>query len=196
MPRSGVRSRRRRFRVPLVLITVLLGTAWLTAGYVLLVRAPTDRVSAEEPADAVVALGGRLGEDTVRTAHRLAEGGAAPVLVISRPYTDDEPAIVTSLCDRPSEGGPSIICVPPDPSTTRGEAAMIQDLAELHGWDRVAVVTPTYHLARARLVIARCYRGELAMVNAQADISAANWAYYFVYQTGGFAKALLGQRGC
>jgi aminopeptidase-like protein len=47
-----------------------------------------------------------------------------------------------------------------------GEAELLARLAAARGWHRVDVVTSQYHVVRARLLIARCYRGQLRVVGA------------------------------
>ena len=84
-----------------------------------------------------------------------------------------------------------MICFQPDPTTTRGEAEEIGRLARQHHWHSVIVVTSTYHVSRARLIVERCMPGTVLMVAAPGKPSLEGWGYQFLYQTGGFAKALL-----
>ncbi len=67
-------------------------------------------------------------------------------------------------------------CPPPDPDTTRGEARMIGALAKEKGWTRVIVVTSSYQLSRAGLLLGQCFDGELLSVPAQPQLSAFAWA--------------------
>jgi uncharacterized SAM-binding protein YcdF (DUF218 family) len=59
-----------------------------------------------------------------------------------------------------------VVCPRPDPDTTRGEARMVAILAERRGWRSVVVVTSTYHARRARLLLRRCFDGQLQVVAA------------------------------
>ncbi len=101
--------------------------------------------------------------------HRLAEGrklvaeGVAHTLVIS---DGRAPGWVeaNALCRARA------VCFRPDPYSTQGEARWIADEAELRGWDSVVVVTSTYHVRRARMIVERCYEGELAVVGADPPL--------------------------
>lgn len=162
------------------------------AGYPVYAAPGTDTVTAQEPADAVVALGGL--PITARRAYELAETGAAATVVISDPYGDRDTGFIDEVCADPPPG-PRIVCFDPSPQTTRGEARFIADLAAAEGWDRVAVMTTTYHVTRARFIVGRCVSVELAMVDADAPIAWWSWIYQYGYQTAGWVKAL-SQRGC
>lgn len=144
-------------------------------------------------ADAIIALGGI--EETAATAYLLAEADVAPVLVISDPYVADRPPNIWRLC-RSRPAGVTVMCFAPDPSTTRGEAEEVRRLAELNGWESVIVVAPTFHLSRARWIVGRCFDGEIAMVDTGKTFGPAVWTYQYLYQTAGFVKAAVFQRGC
>jgi uncharacterized SAM-binding protein YcdF (DUF218 family) len=111
-------------------------------------------------ADAVVVFAGGDGERQDE-GERLVRQGVAPVLVISDgglPGSDN-----ARLCrERPA--GLGLRCVSPDPATTRGEARAFADLAEREGWRSLVLVTSTYHLRRAELLLDRCYEGGLRRV--------------------------------
>ena len=57
------------------------------------------------------------------------------------------------------------------------------------------MVTSTYHVSRARMIIERCFDGRLEVVAARSHISPLGWAYQFAYQTAGYLKAAI-SRGC
>jgi uncharacterized SAM-binding protein YcdF (DUF218 family) len=106
-------------------------------------------------ADAIVVLAGARG-------HRLGKGlelwrrRVAPTLVIS----DGRAAGWVEgnrLCNRAR-----VLCFHPDPYSTRGEAEWIGREAARRGWRSVVVVTSTYHVRRARLIVGRCFKGRLA----------------------------------
>jgi uncharacterized SAM-binding protein YcdF (DUF218 family) len=114
-------------------------------------------------ADAVVVLSGGRG-------HRLAEGrrliaqGISDRLVISDGL-DPKWVEARRLC----RSGRAI-CFTPDPYSTQGEARWIAQEARERGWDSVVVVTSTYHVRRARMIVERCYRGRLAVVAAEPPL--------------------------
>lgn len=112
--------------------------------------------------DAVVVLSGGRG-------HRLAEGrrliaqGVSDTLVISD--VDDGWAEANRLCD-----SGRAICFTPDPYSTQGEARWIAQEATERGWESVVVVTSTYHVRRARVIVERCFDGDLAVVGARPPL--------------------------
>lgn len=167
----------------------LLVAAAVTAEAV--VRPRVDAVSADSPADAVVALAGPV--RSVDSALRLVRQGAARELVLSNAYGPDD-AQMNQLCGSRSPGY-GITCFVPDPDSTRGEARAIARLAQERGWDDLVVVTATFHVSRARLIVSRCYRGRLRMVAADVRISPSLWAYNLLYQPAAFVKAMV-LRGC
>lgn len=171
---------------------LLTGGAAVALAWTVYVTPDVDVVSAREPTDAIVALGGEV--RTAQIAYDLAVSGAAPTVVISDPYGDDDTGFIDRVCADPPPG-PEVVCFDPDPRTTRGEARFAADLAEREGWDRVAVMTTTYHVSRARFITERCVDTEVVMVDAGIEVSTAKWAYHFGYQTAGWARAFT-QRGC
>jgi uncharacterized SAM-binding protein YcdF (DUF218 family) len=170
----------------------LLAGAAAAAGYPVYATPDVDEVSARSPADAIVALGGEVA--TARVAYDLAAGGAAGTVVISDPYGDVDTGFIDGVCAG-APPGPDVVCFDPEPRTTRGEARFVADLAERRGWDRVAIMTPTYHVARAEYVVGRCTDAELAMVDAGLGVGTGEWVYQYAYQTAGWLKAWT-QRGC
>jgi hypothetical protein len=159
--------------------------------YVMYVNPQIEDVSAGDPADAVVALAGA--PRSVGTAQELVERGAAKVLVVSNAYGPDD-AQMRQLCGSDPVGY-EVICFVPSPDTTRGEARAVGRLALERGWHDVVVVTLTYHVSRARLIVGRCYQGRLRMQQSPEADGPASWAYQLAYQTAAFVKAAV-LRGC
>jgi uncharacterized SAM-binding protein YcdF (DUF218 family) len=147
---------RGRLRLALALV---LAAAVALAGltYPLFVFPATD-----EPgrADAVVVFAGGDGERQAEGL-RLVRQGVAPVLVISDGGEPDVPR--ARLCRQPP-AGLRLYCFTPDPATTRGEARRFAELAELQGWRSLVLVTSTYHIVRAGLLLERCYDGGVRRV--------------------------------
>jgi uncharacterized SAM-binding protein YcdF (DUF218 family) len=142
-------------RYVLLLLVVLLVAIPVT-GILLFVRPPTGDVG---DVDAVAVFAGGSGE-RLRAAQRLMDDGAGSVLVIS--YGPSR------LCS--GEARYEVICFVPEPSTTSGEAAEIGRLAEERGWESVAVVTSTHHVARARVATRQCTDAEVRMVDAGSAV--------------------------
>jgi uncharacterized SAM-binding protein YcdF (DUF218 family) len=142
-------------------------------------------------ADAIVVLGPPKAQNRFPEALRLAEQGYASNLVVSVNLSVPD---IKRMCANPPDGL-HMVCFNPVPATTRGEAREIKALADRNGWHRVIVVTSTYHISRARMIVQRCYHGDLLMVPASGSISPGDWAFQYLYQTAGYAKALV-MPGC
>jgi uncharacterized SAM-binding protein YcdF (DUF218 family) len=147
--------RRGLLRLLGALLLVALVVVGLT--YPLFVFPGTDRPGR---ADAVVVFAGGDGERQEEGA-RLVREGVAPVLVVSdggRPGRDQ-----ARLCrERPADL--RLHCLSPAPATTRGEARAFAELAEREDWRSLVLVTSTYHVRRAELLLDRCFAGELRRV--------------------------------
>jgi hypothetical protein len=167
----------------LVLITIVV------AGVPLYVRPQVDRL---RHVDAILILGG---PDYARYTYGLELGSAgwAPNVVISNPHAENDPWL-TRLCATPQPRY-ELSCFTPDPPTTKGEGRALQRLASQHGWRTVIVVTLRPHVSRARFILEQCFTGELVMVAIPADLSLPSWIFQYVYQTAGYARALI-QPGC
>jgi uncharacterized SAM-binding protein YcdF (DUF218 family) len=139
---------------------LVVAIVWLLATGLLFVRPPATEA---QPADAVVLLAGGRGE-RLEAALGLMELHVAPTLVLSSGTTPRWPAANRVCAARqPFE----VLCPRPHPSTTIGEARMIGDLAEERGWQRITLVTSTYHALRGRLLVGLCVDGEVAVVAAR-----------------------------
>ncbi|WP_104193268.1 YdcF family protein [Cryobacterium sp. Y82] len=167
------------------LVLLIMGLAAVTT---LTVMFP--REDPASPADAIVVLGGLGSAAVVAKAVDLAETGYSERIFISDAFGGDtRPA---NLCARavPVPGTTiQVQCFDAHPTTTRGEAEAIAAFATAQGWNRVIVVTSSYHVSRARVQISRCYAGSLAVVGARQPMDPLKWAYQLVYQTAGFVKA-------
>ena len=109
--------------------------------------------------DAIVSLDGDRPR-RLRKAVELAAAGIAPTLVVVR--AEAVAPELLSAASLPFE----LLSVVPEPSTTRGEARAVAQLARERGWRRIVVVTSTYHVPRARLIFRRGVAYELAFVSA------------------------------
>ncbi|WP_141808297.1 YdcF family protein [Nocardia bhagyanarayanae] len=146
------------------------------------VRPRTDPPAA---ADAILVLGGAH-DGREQLGLRLAAAGYAPRVLFSDPY--EYSARMNRIC----HGGYrfDVICFDPSPRTTRGEGRELARRARAEGWRRVIVVTFTPHISRARFVLEKCWDGELLFVDPEPDLSVFRWAYDYVYQSAGYAKAV------
>jgi uncharacterized SAM-binding protein YcdF (DUF218 family) len=158
------------------------------SGVILFTNAKTDPL---QRADAVVVLGGEHdGREDYGIA--LARSGWAPAVLISNPYPSSDP-VMRRVCGE-SADGIEVICLPPFPSTTRGEADVARRLANERAWRKIIVVTWKYHVPRARLAFRQCFSADPNAVVMEAvprhyDYSPAQWEYIYAYQYGGLLKA-------
>ena len=94
---------------------------------------------------------------------KLVRQGYAPLLVVSRStsaVTDLERRVCAHRLRL------RVLCVRAHPYSTVGEAETIARLARARGWNRIDVVTSEYHVVRARILVERCYHGQLRVVGA------------------------------
>ena len=120
-----------------------------------------DHVPAQ--ADAVVVLSGGQ-DDRLPEGLRLIDAGVARTLVISDGRAEGwEQA--NRLCD---DGA---ICFRPDPYSTQGEARWIAREAKRRGWRSLVVVTSSYHVRRARVIVERCFDGRLTVVGSDPPLA-------------------------
>lgn len=193
-PRVMIRTSGRRATRWVVRVTVgalALGLVWLLTCWTVLQHPRIDRPAAS---DALFVLGP---PDRIRMerALQLMDGGVAPVMVVANPGTLDLSdssgntyyARAAEVCD--AEMGYEVICFQPDPSTTQGEAMKLRELAEHRGWDRVSALTFRQHVPRARLLLERCYAGELDMLAFDYRFGPSDVLRQFRYQSGAFVKA-------
>ena len=142
----------------LLLIALVLVAALAVASVPLFILYDDDEVTR---ADAVMVLAGE--KRRLPVGLELVERGVAPLLVISDGL-DPRWTQANRLC---RFGDPAkIVCVRPDPYSTRGEARLAARLARERGWDSLVVVTSRFHLFRARVRFERCFDGKLAFVGA------------------------------
>ncbi|MGM7776154.1 YdcF family protein [Arthrobacter sp. KNU-44] len=190
--RTAPRRRRRKLIISIIAWCVAPVLLWATAGLFLYVAPAAD---APKHADVLLVLG--PADDRVDYAEKLMDHGYAHTLVVSVPQgVAGSPRL--TLCDekRPYR----IICFNPDPGTTQGEARELRTLSEKYGWTSADVLTAQYHVTRARVIVQRCFHGELSMVSYQKDLPLVSspdapysWAYMYAYQTAAFVKVALNQ---
>ena len=138
------------------------------------------------PSDAVVVLAGAQ-ETRLPVALRLAEEGPG-VLVVSAAEGALN-ASARALCDAPHDL--TLYCFAPEPSDTRGEARSIGRLVEEHGWTRITVVTSSYHIARAGLLLRRCTDARVHMVEAREPIPVRQWVVVIAHEIAGLGGAAI-----
>ena len=143
-------------------------------------------------ADAVFVLSGS--RSRLPVALKLMADKVAPTLVVSEDSASNDP-VRYRLCHGPKPKRYELACRIASPSSTRGEARAIADLANTRGWAEVIVVTSRYHLYRARVLINRCTNANLSMRATDVD----SWwrkAVAIPLEYAKLARADVFQRGC
>lgn len=178
-----------RWRIASALVGALALT-WLIGGYFVVVDPVTNHLA---HADAIVVLGAPDIDGRTEYGLQLAAQGYAPVVAIS--VESPRQRSVKGACNG-AVVNIKVLCFQAVPSTTQGEARQIRAYAQQYGWKSVIVVTSSYHVSRARLIVDRCFEGTVAMESPPVHHSFATMAYQYIYQTAGYFKAFLVTRGC
>jgi uncharacterized SAM-binding protein YcdF (DUF218 family) len=187
-PRAGAR---RLLIVSVLVVVIAMLSVWLVAAGRWIGHPRLDQPTR---ADAVIVLGPQDPDGGFALAERLVSQGVAANLLLS--VSSDQRGPIGHMCSGESPTpAVRLICFVPDPPTTRGEARELARQVNLHGWRTVIVITPGYHVERARMIFGRCFAGALEMVAPPISISSLSWAYQYVYQTVGFVKASA-EQGC
>jgi uncharacterized SAM-binding protein YcdF (DUF218 family) len=175
----------------LVMIAALAGLVALTGvgGWLLV----WPRTTPPDQADVVLVLAGGTGE-RVPTGTRLAQAGVAPVLVLSN---GGDPASSWALGCQQRLPGVRVVCLTPRTPTTQGEVRAFAELAAREGWRSVALVTSTYHVRRAGLLLGRCFPGAVHAVGAPPAADLGREIVPLALHEGvGVLAALTVQRAC
>lgn len=150
-------------RLAVGLAAAIVGVAALVVSLVEVAWPASVRV---EHADAVLVHAASA--ERLNAGLALVEAGRARVLVVSDVGDGygRSPAAMNRLCGRqkPYE----VLCVPPQPGTTLGEARAFGRVADQRRWQRVAVVTDRWHLARAATSVRQCTDARVLPVAADA----------------------------
>jgi uncharacterized SAM-binding protein YcdF (DUF218 family) len=176
--------RRKRVWIPVA----VTGTLFLGATARLFVWPTTNDAHG---ADAVVVLDGGSGE-RLEKARALMARDVAPTLAISagREVDRDE---ADGLCTKPQQF--EVVCFSPRPDSTRGEARALATLARQNGWNVVVLVTSTYHVTRARMLVERCYDGRVDVVAASPPTRPLHWAAALGHEWAAMVETTL-RRSC
>jgi uncharacterized SAM-binding protein YcdF (DUF218 family) len=143
-------------------------------------------------ADAVVMFVGGRGE-RLDTSGRLVQAGIAMSLVIPNGRK-----VGWTQANRLCRGGQSfkVFCPTTTSDNTRGEARAIASVANEQGWQHLLLVTSTYHVTRARLLLSRCFDGNLDAARAGPGVAVARYVSRVSHEIAGVAEATLINRGC
>lgn len=181
---APARSRRALWRRPLTWVgaTVLALVTWLVAGWFVIVNPPE---ATAHRADVVFVIGPATTERIAMARQLYDEGFVTRALVSIDPDDVDIMNDPASGCDLPA-----VTCVVPDPSTTRGEAAMLNDYAAENDVRSALVITFTPHVSRTRYIFDHCADPDVTVLAAPGSGTTKDWAWQFAYQSGAFLKAV------
>lgn len=187
---SSRRVQRRKLLRALSL-TAMIAVAGLTLAEVMFVVSPGLDATPRR-VDAVVQLAGgpAVNYEASRDA---AIRGAASYLIVSSPGQDDPSA---DIACSPLKGV-EVVCFEPDPYTTQGESRAIANLADKYDIQSILVFASSLeHVARARTILARCYPGKISVRVHSVDLTFAQRAHQWTYQSAAWVKAFTVARSC
>jgi uncharacterized SAM-binding protein YcdF (DUF218 family) len=110
-----------------------------------------------------------------------------PLLVSATPALRELPAYVEACADPTGQ----VVCVDPAPSTTQGEARNLGRIAREQGWRSATVISHRSHTTRARILVERCFEGEVRMSPRDAERGKRVWLRALAYESGATVKTLL-----
>ncbi|QWT23388.1 hypothetical protein KPL76_11755 [Subtercola sp. PAMC28395] len=140
-----------------------------------------------ERTDVVLVLGPAT-NDRIALAESLMKKGLSSNLLVSvgsSKATSDPDTICSKKVSY------TVYCAVPDPFTTQGEARWLGRMAREHGWKSATVITFKPHISRARIIVQRCFDGELDMLAVTTPLSLIDWMYQFAYQNTAYVKVAL-----
>ena len=142
-------------------------------------------------ADAIAVFRGGQGE-RLDTALRLLHAGVAKHLVIPNGTVPTWPQANAQCRSQPR----TVTCPDPAQDSTRGEAEAIASVARQNGWQSIVLVTSTYHVTRARMLLDRCFGGRVDAVKAGPGLTPARYLQRVTHEWAGVAEAVLVNRDC
>jgi hypothetical protein len=181
---SGEADEPRRARRLVLVPVVLLLAAFVALSCALFVWPAADR---PKHVGIVLSLNGRNENLREQRALALVREGYAPVLLFSEGNYPQVPC--------PTVPRVLVVCFLPRPARTVGEIEFAARYAAHYGWHSIMVVPGRTQATRARLLMARCFKGHTVVVPAAAppffDLLAQ-----VAYEWGALTKALVLQPGC
>lgn len=179
---SAIRKPRKKTVIIAAGLLLALFLVWLLTAYQLFYNL---HPAAPKQADAVVMLGGASNERML-DAMMIRFDLKAPYLVLSNTDTKGN-ASADEYCRNHSNKTvyPDVICFDPKPMDTRGEAVALAQLAKEYQWKNMIVVTSTYHIKRAGLLMEQCVDSNVTMMSTTPQFNAWQWFRRFVIETGG-----------
>ena len=137
--------------------------------------------------DAVLSLDGSNEHLREQRALDLLREGYARVLLFSEGHYPEVPC--------PKVPHVVVVCFVPKPARTVGEIEFAARYAARHAWQSLMVVPGRTQATRARLLLARCFKGRAVVVPAAAP-PFIELPYQVAYEWGALVKALWVDPGC
>jgi uncharacterized SAM-binding protein YcdF (DUF218 family) len=182
-PAAAAGTTRRSRRGHYWLIGLGIGfAAFLVATAVLFVFPATDQ---PRHVDAILSLNGTDEAARESRAIMLAEKGFAPVLLFSQG---------NSPTPCPKVPRVKVVCFIAVPGRTVGEVRFAANYADRHGWHSLMVVPSRAQATRARLLLKRCFPGQVVVVPASFQLG--RFPFEVIYEWAALAKALVVDRHC
>jgi hypothetical protein len=163
-----------------VILVGIVVAAFVAASAVLFVWPATNR---PHRVGAILSLNGTDEPARERLAVSLAEKGYAPVLLFSQG---------PDAC--PRVGHVEVVCFYADPERTIGEVRFAATYARRHHLHSLMIVSGRAQVTRARLLMERCFPGQLTLV--PAPFQWFHFPFEVMYEWAAFVKALLLERQC
>lgn len=171
-------------------VLAALAIFWAVTGIFLYVAPPADE---PKHADVLFVLGPP--DQRMVYAEQLMQRGYAPTLAVSSPV-DQYGRFEAGICG--AQRAYRVICFHSEPFTTQGEARALKNLSDQYAWKSADVLTAQFHVTRARVIVSRCYTGDLRMVADRRGLPLISlrdptysWAYQYLYQTAAFVKVAI-----
>lgn len=190
--KAPAHGKSRKISLRVAASSAIVALLWVSVGLFLYVVPSTD---GPRHADVLLVLAPPA--ERIAFAEHLMDRGYAGTLAISVPLQENGGRISATCKEKRAY---RIVCFHPDPVTTQGEARALQRLSRMYGWKSANVITTQSHITRARIIIGRCYKGDLNMVaywQSLPVLSFTNprqsWAYRLAYETGAFVKVAMNQ---
>ena len=137
--------------------------------------------------DAVLSLNGPDEHFREQRALALVRDGYARVLLFSEGHYPEVPC--------PKVPHVVVVCFVPKPARTVGEIEFAARYAARHAWQSLMVVPGRTQATRARLLLARCFKGRAVVVPAAAP-PFIELPYQVAYEWGALVKVLWVDPGC
>ena len=183
-PTKGTARSRHRWRRRLLWSLGTVVVVFVAATLALFIYPPTDL---PRHVDGILSLNGHGEQAREALAVSLAEKGYAPVLLFSQGSSANN-----TPC--PKVPRVSVVCFADATDNTRGEARWAGQYAERHHWHSLLIVPSRTQATRARLLVERCFSGQVVVVPAAEPLWDTPDDVF--HEWGGVLAALSIYRGC